>query len=60
MRNNNLANLTARKEKISSHFTTIAKISQIDNQSIQKLPKIEVFALLLKDFLTVALKELVD
>ena len=57
MRNNNIANLTAQKEKISLHFTTIAKIYQIDNQSIQKLPKIEVFVPLLKDFLTVALKE---
>lgn len=57
MRNNNIANLTAQKEKISLHFTTIAMIYQIDNQSIQKLPKIEVFVPLLKDFLTVALKE---
>lgn len=60
MRTNNLANLTAQKEKINLHFTTIAKISQIDNQSIQKLTKIEVFVQLLKDFLTVALRGLVD
>ena len=60
MRNNNIANLTAQKDKISLHFTMIAKIYQIDNQSIHKLPKIEVFVPLLKDFLTVALKELVD
>lgn len=60
MRNNNIANLTAQKEKISLHFTTIAKIYQIDNQSILKLPKIEVFVPLLKDFSTVVLKELVD
>ena len=60
MKNNNRANLQAQKEKISLHFTTIAKISQIDNPSIRKLLKIEVFVPLSNVFSTVALMELVD